>query len=178
MLVHISISTGAGRNCKLLESYDIATPRTDRRTVIGNKRLASRKCRFCHRTAAEGATFRSVAHAIPTALGNDHLKIADECDECNNHFGRETEPSLIAMLDVQRAFLGTQGRGKNDGRPELQFSEGKIYHDGQKLNIHAANVSKDDATNAISVELGSIARAFWSSVRVPRLAFSPQMSVI
>ncbi len=58
------------------------------------------------------------------------------------------------MLDVQRAFLGTQGRGKNDGRPELKFSEGKIFHDGSKLNIHAANVSKDDATNAISVQLG------------------------
>jgi transcriptional regulator with XRE-family HTH domain len=139
---------------KLLANYDIATPRTDRRTVIGNKQPAARKCRFCHRTAADGAIFESAAHAIPTALGNDHLKIADECDECNNHFGRETEPSLIAMLDIQRAFLGIQGRGKNDGRPELQFSKGKVFHDGRKLNIHATDVAKDEATDEISVQLG------------------------
>jgi transcriptional regulator with XRE-family HTH domain/GGDEF domain-containing protein len=138
----------------LLERYDITSPRTDRETVIGNKQRANRKCRFCHRTASMGATFKSAAHAIPTALGNDFLKLADECDDCNNHFGKETEPSLIAMLDIQRAFLGTQGRGKSDGRPELRFSEGKVFHDGQKVNINAKSISRDDATNVISVPLG------------------------
>ncbi len=138
----------------LLERYDMSNPRTDRPTVIGNRLRADRTCRFCGRTTSSGATFKSVAHAIPTALGNDHLKLADECDDCNGYLGRETEPSLIAMLDLQRAFLGIQGRGKNDGRPEIRFSEGKIFHDGKKLNIHSRKISKDDATKEISVELG------------------------
>jgi transcriptional regulator with XRE-family HTH domain len=138
----------------LLERYDMASPRTDRPTVIGSKHRDDRKCRFCGRTASGGATFKSAAHAIPTALGNDFLKLADECDECNNYFGRETEPSLVAMLDIQRAFLGIQGRGKNDGRPELHFAEGKVFHDGQKINVQSKNVSKDGATNVISVQLG------------------------
>ncbi|MGR9281426.1 helix-turn-helix domain-containing protein [Rhizobium johnstonii] len=138
----------------LLARYNMSSPRTDRLTVIGKMDRARLKCRFCDRTAAEGATFKSAAHAIPTALGNDHLKVANECDCCNNYFGRETEPSLVAMLDIQRAFLGIQGRGKNDGRPQLTFAEGKVFHDGKKLNIASKDVSKDDKTGAISVHLG------------------------
>jgi len=138
----------------LLERYDMSSPRTDRPTVIGSKQRAHRQCRFCGGTALNGATFKSVAHAISTALGNDHLKLADECDSCNGHFGREVEPSLIAMLDLQRAFLGIQGRGKNDGRPELRFSEGKIFHDGSKVNVQSRSISRDDATKEISIVLG------------------------
>jgi transcriptional regulator with XRE-family HTH domain len=138
----------------LLERYDMSSPRTDRHTVIRSRHRRERKCRFCRRTALEGATFDQVAHAIPTALGNDFLKLADECDDCNGYFGKETEPSLVAFLDIQRAFLGIQGRGKNDGRPELEFAEGKVFHDGKRLNIHSKDVSKEDETGAISVGLG------------------------
>jgi hypothetical protein len=138
----------------LLERYDMSLPRTDRQTMIRSKHRDHRKCRFCGRTASDGATFKQVAHAIPTALGNDFLKLADECDDCNGHFGRQTEPSLVAMLDIQRAFLGIQGRGKNDGRPELRFAEGKIFHDGKRLNILSKDVSKVDDTGIISVGLG------------------------
>jgi transcriptional regulator with XRE-family HTH domain len=138
----------------LLARYDISSPRTDRPTIIGKMDRARLKCRFCNRAAAEGATFRSAAHAIPTALGNDHLKVANECDDCNSYFGKEIEPSLVAMLDIQRAFLGIQGRGKNDGRPTLTFTEGKVFHDGKTLNIESKDVSRDESTKAISVQVG------------------------
>ncbi len=138
----------------LLERYDIRNPRTDRLTMIGNAVKAARRCRFCGRTATEGATFGSVAHAIPTALGNDHLKLADECDECNGYFGRETEPSLIAMLDIPRAFLGTQGRGKNGGRPELRFEDGKVRHDGRMMNVKSSEFTRDEQTGGMTVDLG------------------------
>ena len=138
----------------LLERYDMNNPRTDRQTMLGSGSKAERRCRFCDRSSADGATFKSVAHAIPTALGNDHLKLADECDECNGYFGRETEPSLIAMLDIPRAYLGTQGRGGNDGRPELRFEHGKLHHDGQGLNVRSDQVVRDEATGRMTVELG------------------------
>ena len=102
----------------LLDLYDARTPRTDRKTVIGIGKQP-RTCRFCHRTANE-TSFDKVAHVIPTALGNDHLKSAEECDECNEYFGNETEPSLISMLDVQRVFLGTEGR---NGSPETKVRQ-------------------------------------------------------
>lgn len=139
----------------LLDRYDMDYPRTDRLTMIGTAAKAERRCRFCCRTGAEGATFKSVAHAIPTALGNDHLKLADECDDCNGYFGRETEPSLIAMLDIPRAFLGIQGRGKNGGRPELRFEDGKLQHDGQKINVESRNFERDAPTGRMTVDLGT-----------------------
>jgi hypothetical protein len=138
----------------LLQQYDITKPRVDRHTVIGNRHRSKRKCRFCQRTAVDGASFKSAAHAIPKALGNDFLKLGDECDECNSYFGREIEPSLIALLDIQRAFLGIQGRSSTDGRPMVLFSDGSVFHDGKKLNIRSRNVSKNDATGVISAELG------------------------
>ncbi|WP_052513251.1 HNH endonuclease [Paracoccus sanguinis] len=127
---------------RLLERYDMSRPRTDRRTVIG---AGSRICRFCHRSAAEGATFKKAAHVIPTALGNDHLKSDEECDDCNAYFGSETEPSLIAMLNMERVFLGIQGRGKDDGRPKLYFGKDTLQHDGHKIVIEAHCSSKDPA---------------------------------
>ncbi|KQW72399.1 transcriptional regulator [Ensifer sp. Root127] len=138
----------------LLNRYDMSSPRTDRHTVIRSRTRSERQCRFCGMSKLEGATFDKAAHAIPTALGNDFLKLADECDECNGYFGEVTEPSLIAFLDLQRAFLGIQGRGKNEGRPELNFAEGKIFHDGKRFNIHSKHMSHDAGTDIISVGLG------------------------
>ena len=136
----------------LLERYDMKNPRTDRQTVIGTGQQR-RACRFCNRTPEEGATFKKVAHVIPTALGNDHLKSAEECDHCNEYFGRVTEPSLIAMLDLQRVFLGTQGRGGQHGRPKLKFSGATIMHDGEKVVLQAGPASRDE-NGTIEVDLG------------------------
>lgn len=133
----------------LLAVYDMQMPRTDRRTLVG-ARDRERRCRFCFRTKADGATFDKVAHVIPTALGNDHLKSLEECDECNGHFGDVTEPSLIALLDLQRVFLGTQGRG---GRPQLPFGHGFAGHDGEKVVMKGRLVSQDEH-GTFEVDLG------------------------
>jgi hypothetical protein len=57
------------------------------------------------------------------------------------------------MLDIQRVFLGTQGRGKNDGRPKLQFAEGTLAHDGSRVNIESRSVTIDGA-GTFTVDLG------------------------
>ncbi|MFT9298182.1 MAG: HNH endonuclease [Gluconobacter sp.] len=145
----------------LLGLYDVNTPRTDRKTVIGTGKQP-RTCRFCHRTSDQ-TSFKKVAHVIPTALGNDHLKSAEECDDCNEYFGQETEPSLISMLDVQRVFLGTQGRGKNGGRPKLKFGNDTLLHDGQKVIVQAHAVSRPNA-DTFEITLGRGARQVPMSV--------------
>jgi len=144
-----------GLFARLIERYDFTSPRTDRKTVIGAG-VQPRVCRYCHRTS-DNTTFKKAAHVIPTALGNDHLKSAEECDDCNEYFGQHTEPSLIAMLDLQRVFLGTQGRGGNNGRPRLAFGRDSLTHDGAKVVIKAYDVAKgDDGT--VEVTLGRGAR--------------------
>ncbi|MEG3155724.1 HNH endonuclease [Sphingomonas sp. RB1R13] len=144
-----------GLFARLIERYDFTSPRTDRKTVIGSGAQPC-VCRFCHRTSDE-TKFKKVAHVIPTALGNDHLKSAEECDDCNEYFGQHTEPSLIAMLDLQRVFLGTQGRGGTNGRPKLAFGRDSLTHDGAKVVIKAYDVAKGE-DDSVEVTLGRGAR--------------------
>lgn len=118
---------------ELLESYNIHQPRNDRRTIIGNTRKDDRTCRFCGNNRGGGATFSKVAHAIPEALGNKNIIIADECDECNEFFGNSIEPGLIEYFDIYRAFLGVKGK---NGAPTINYKNGKITHkDGMAIVI-------------------------------------------
>ena len=73
----------------LTERYDFMSPRTDRKTVI-SAGVQPRVCRFCHRNS-DYTTFKKLAHVVPTALGNDHLKSAKECNDCNEYSGQHTE---------------------------------------------------------------------------------------
>jgi len=154
---------------RLIAKYDFTSPRTDRKNVIGAG-AQPRVCRFCHRASHE-TTFKKVAHVIPTALGNDHLKSAEECDDCNEYYGQHTEPSLIAMLDLQRVFLGTQGRGGNNGRPKLVFGRDSISHDGAKVVIKAHDVAKGDE-DTFEVTLGRGAR------QIPVAAYRALVKVV
>ena len=102
-----------------------------------------------------GATFGDVAHAIPAALGNRYLKLADECDTCNGYFGKEVEPYLIRMLDIQRVFLGTQGRGSVDGRPLLEYPSGTLFHDGERMVVTCASEMFSEIDGVMMADLGA-----------------------
>ncbi len=135
----------------LLQEYNISIPRADKHTQIGNAMKKNRKCRFCHQTTKDGATYKKVAHAIPAALGNQYLKLADECDECNGHFGDKVEPTLIELLNVQRVFLGIKSRG---AQPEIEFSNGKMFHNGKQMVVTSTNIS-EDASGTLVAQLGN-----------------------
>lgn len=138
---------------RLLEQYDLCAPRTDKHFVIGNVRKADRICRFCGGTTKTGARFDKEAHAIPAALGNKHLKLADECDACNQYFGDEIEPTLIELLNIQRVFLGIEARGS---LPKVQFSGGTMFRDdnGDKLMVIVSEKISKDASGVLSAQLG------------------------
>lgn len=135
----------------LLDAYNLCLPRTDQRNDIGAARKSDRRCRFCAGTTASGATFEKKAHAFSAATGNQNLKLKDECDECNQYFGDKIEPALIELLNIQRVFLGIKSSGS---LPTIQFSDGKIFHDGKRMIIKATNMS-EDASGALNVHLGS-----------------------
>lgn len=138
----------------LLLEYDITMPRTDKRADIGNARKKDRTCRFCHSTVRDGAKFEKEAHAIPAALGNQYLKLADECDDCNGYFGEKVEPTLIELLNIQRVFLGIKARGS---RPRIDFSGGKMLHDGERMVVISDKIS-GDASGGLSAQLGKAKR--------------------
>ena len=137
----------------LLDQYDIFTPRTDKDTKIGNPQKDRRVCRFCGRSKNTGARFDKAAHAIPAALGNKYLKLADECDECNQYFGDNVEPTLVELLNIQRVFLGIEARGS---LPSVQFRGGKMYNDNKNnLMVIVSEAISDDASGVLSAQLGS-----------------------
>jgi HNH endonuclease len=131
----------------------LSVPRTDKPVEIGNVEKAKRVCRFCGGTMKSGARFDKIAHAIPAALGNKYLKLADECDECNQYFGEKIEPTLIELLNIQRVFLGIEARG---GLPKVQFSEGAMYcnNEAGRLMVVESNKISQEASGALSLQLG------------------------
>lgn len=138
---------------RLLELYNLYSPRTDKRFDIGNPKKMNRTCRFCGGTIKCGAKFDKVAHAIPAALGNKFLKLADECDTCNEYFGTEIEPTLVELLNIQRVFLGIEARG---GLPTVKFSDGTMFHDnkdGNRMVVVSGKIS-EDASGVLSAQLG------------------------
>lgn len=134
----------------LLEKYNVKVAQTDKRNEIGPSRKSDRQCRFCHRTVRDGAIFKKEAHAIPTSIGNKLLKNNDECDECNEFFGRELEPDLTEILNIQRVFLGIEARG---GRPNPHFEGGHMRHDGN-LMVVASKQFSEDASGTLKINLG------------------------
>jgi len=71
-----------------------------------------RRCSICGRTGASHppASFRKVAHLVPELLGNRWLKTFDECDDCNERFGREYEDDLGKMTGAIRALGGVRAK--------------------------------------------------------------------
>lgn len=139
---------------ELLARYDLCMPRTDKRVDIGNPRKADRVCRFCGGTTATKARFDKEAHAMPAALGNKYLKLADECDTCNQYFGDEIEPTLVELLNIQRVFLGIEARG---GLPTVEFAGGTMSRtrEGDKMMVVVSDKISQDASGVLTAQLGS-----------------------
>ncbi len=135
--------------------YELVNPATDRPNTIGNVQKARRVCRFCGGSKATGAKFKGNAHAISFGLGNVHLKLADECDDCNAVFGKELEPHLIALLDIQRVFLGIRGRGADGGLPHAKLRGGEMRHDGERIVIEILADAVDHQDGVLSFEVES-----------------------
>lgn len=79
------------------------------RSAIGNPIKKQRVCRFCNRSHPE-TTFKKKAHAISEALGNKNVIIYDECDKCNENFGKGIENDLLTYVSLFRTMFGIQGK--------------------------------------------------------------------
>ena len=78
---------------------------------LGNRE--NRNCRYCGATAKN--VFRRTAHTIPEAVGNKCLISADECDDCNEKFGRLLDEHFTRFLGLHRTVHQISGK---QGVPE------------------------------------------------------------
>lgn len=113
---------------------------------------AGRICVFCGATEAT-ASFSKEAHIIPASFANRHFFSNEECDDCNNTFGDQSENELASMLFLDRAIFGV--RGRRGGRsPEADAFDGEttVRRDpgGGTLSI-----TSDAATSPLQVDEAS-----------------------
>lgn len=115
----------------------------DKITYLGSKN--ERKCRFCGRTKAEGATFRKKAHAISNLVGNRHLFSYYECDECNEKFSHY-ESDFAEYLKPFHAILKVYGKR---GVPKYKQYLSSIDNSGDTIKI---NIFEEDPTIKVDVD--------------------------
>lgn len=157
----------------LMNSYEMFVFDENTRHNIGERDKSKRVCRYCNKSNPE-VSFKKVAHSISEALGNKKIITNDECDTCNEKFGKGIENDLILYLSFFRNFFGIKGKkgipilkGKNfeivnNGTIEIKqiLSDEEIknrVHDDFKLllktyqNITAQNIYKTLAKYALGV---------------------------
>lgn len=87
--------------------YDILCD--EEKKFFGEKDKKKRICRFCKRSYPK-VKFTHKAHAISEALGNSSVFCNEECDECNEYFGNNIEPSLISFFEFHRLFFNSSSK--------------------------------------------------------------------
>jgi len=92
------------------EKYSIENFSYFKKHRLGESDKSKRICRFCKRSANEGASFKKIAHAIPELLGNKNLLLNEECDDCNSMFGESIERDLARFTHLSRAVAGVKGK--------------------------------------------------------------------
>jgi hypothetical protein len=124
------------------DNYDLFITRNNTRQLIGEKDRQKRICRFCGRTMADGASFKKEAHAISDALGNKTVILMEECDECNEHFGKTIEQDLLVYLNLYRTFFGIMNRDN-----KIPTIKGKNFEYRNNGNRNISLEIIDDGTN-------------------------------
>lgn len=97
--------------------------RYSKKVYLGESNRKKRKCIFCGGTKEIGNTFRLEAHAIPESLGNKHIIQNEECDECNQFFGKTIEPNFIEFIGMFRTICGL--KKKDNKIPKTELYDGK-----------------------------------------------------
>lgn len=90
-----------------------------------NKISYQRVCRFCGRNDQE-VSFRKVAHALSELVGNKRVFLRNECDECNNFFGKLYEDAFSKYLGPARTIAQTDGK---EGPPSYKNEDETIRID-------------------------------------------------
>ncbi len=107
----------------------------EQKIFIGHHKREDRVCRWCGMSMPV-VTFIEKAHAISESLGNKSIVLNDECDECNNKFGKGIEASVATFLQFPNAIFGISGKNRI---PKMKRGNQVLLHnDGnQHLTLEA-----------------------------------------
>ena len=118
----------------VMTDYTIYTYQGQKKRFYGEPDQSKRVCRYCHRNMATGATFQQKCHTISESLGNKTIMTNEECDSCNNTFGKTIEQDFAESLLTERCFFGIKGK---NGIPEAEGVNFKMSNNpGEKLKVN------------------------------------------
>lgn len=124
----------------LMDSYEMFAFNENTKNKIGELDKSKRVCRYCNKRSPE-VSFRKVAHSISEALGNKKIITNDECDACNEKFGKGIENDLILYLNLYRVFFGIRGK---KGIPKFK---GKKFEIENNKTIKIKQILSDEEIN-------------------------------
>lgn len=83
---------------------------------VGELERSKRVCRFCGESMPT-VKFEKIAHAVPESIGgHKNLICYEECDKCNEDFGKGIERNLCEWFDFRRSTY--QVKKKSGGVPK------------------------------------------------------------
>ena len=122
---------------EVLSHYDFIGQEGTKRWSAGPSVRSERVCRYCHRSMPE-VKFDNIAHTISEGLENKNIITNDECDICNDYFGKNVEPHLLEYVSLFRVMFNVQGK------------KGKIHHIyGENYEV----INKQDGKNSIDINI-------------------------
>lgn len=124
----------------LMDSYEMFAFNENTKNKIGELDKSKRVCRYCNKRSPK-VSFRKVAHSISEALGNKKIITNDECDACNEKFGKGIENDLILYLNLYRVFFGIRGK---KGIPKFK---GKKFEIENNKTIKIKQILSDEEIN-------------------------------
>lgn len=96
-----------------------------RTRALGESDKNKRCCLFCGKTGLH--EFQQKAHAISESLGNKWIVQNEECDACNNYFGKNVEQDFADYMEMFRVLYKVQGK---NGVPQNDkyYSSDNSFH--------------------------------------------------
>lgn len=119
--------------------------RTPKRRYFGAR--SPRKCCLCG-VGAPVASFATLSHALPAALGNRHLFSMEECDSCNARYSG-WEGELASLLAPQRVLGATRARRQ---RPKISV---RGMSSIEAVSSNEIRIFQDSRDDSIRLDMGS-----------------------
>jgi len=129
----------------VFENYVMQTFDKSSKTRIGEPDKMKRTCRFCSGKMPE-VTFRKKAHSISESFGNKVIICNEECDACNEKFGRTIEQDFSKYFEVYRVLYEIEGK---NGIPKIK---GKNFEFTLEENEFVLNYQKEGNGDEIILE--------------------------
>lgn len=129
-------------------------------TLFNERKQGKKRCRFCGRILDE-SHYKKDAHAISASLGNTKFFCSDECDECNENFGRTWENDVTQFFQVYLLLNQVPKRNGKErhvsGRNfEMQMSnENQFFADLPLLQLHLYDWKNDNDSTENVIQMMS-----------------------